>query len=121
MRDFGDLVSKYIAACNDTDPGARRGLIGEIWATDGRYVDPLADVAGPEQIDGLIGAVQTQFPGLRFRLAGPVDAHHDQARFTWELAPEGADAVVVGFDVARRGPDGRLALVLGFLDKVPAA
>jgi hypothetical protein len=121
MRDFGDLVSKYIAAWNETDAGARRDLIGEIWASDGRYVDPLADVAGPEQIDGLIGAVQTQFPGLRFRLAGPVDAHHDQARFTWELAPDGADAVVVGFDVARRDEDGRLALVLGFLDKVPAA
>ncbi len=121
MRDFSDLVSKYIEAWNETDAGPRRDLIAEIWASDGRYVDPLADVAGPGQIDGLIGAVQTQFPGLRFRLAGPVDAHHDQARFTWELAPDGADAVVVGFDVARRDEDGRLALVLGFLDKVPAA
>jgi hypothetical protein len=57
---------------------------------------------------------------MTFRLAGPVDAHHDQARFTWELGPDGADALVVGFDVAQRDSDGRLALVLGFLDKVPA-
>jgi len=28
--------------------------------------------------------------------------------------------VVVGFDVALAGDDGRLATVLGFLDKVPA-
>jgi hypothetical protein len=28
---------------------------------------------------------------------------------------------VVGFDVAQRDADGRLALVLGFLDKVPSA
>jgi SnoaL-like domain len=120
MPDVSDLISKYIEAWNQTDAAARRDLIGEIWAPDGRYIDPLADVTGPEQVDGVIEAVQAQFPGLKFRLAGPVDAHHDQARFTWELAPAGADAVVVGFDVARRDEDGRLALVLGFLDKVPA-
>jgi len=120
MSDFSDLVGKYIATWNEADAAARRDLITQVWAPDGRYVDPLADVAGHEQIDGMIGAVQGQFPGLRFRLAGPVDAHHDQARFTWELAPDGAEAVVAGFDVARRDEDGRLALVLGFLDKVPA-
>jgi SnoaL-like domain len=119
MPDFNDLVGKYIAAWNQTDAAARRGLIGEIWAADGRYIDPLADVAGPDQFDAVIGAVQQQFPGMQFRLAGPVDTHHDQARFTWELAPDGADAVVVGFDVARRDQEGRLALVLGFLDQVP--
>jgi hypothetical protein len=120
MSDFNELVGTYIAAWNQTDAAARRDLIGQVWAEDGRYIDPLAEVAGHEQIDAVIGAVQAQFPGLRFRLAGPVDAHHDQARFTWELAPDGAEAVVVGFDVAKRDSDGRLALVLGFLDKVPA-
>jgi hypothetical protein len=40
--------------------------------------------------------------------------------FTWELGPDGADAVVVGFDVAQWDADGRLALVLGFLDRVPS-
>jgi len=58
---------------------------------------------------------------MSFRLGGAVDTHHDQARFTWELGPAGADPVVIGFDVAQRDADGRLALVLGFLDKVPAA
>jgi hypothetical protein len=120
MAELAHLVGKYIEAWNETDAAARQDLIAGFWARDGRYIDPLADVAGPEQLDGVIGAVQTQFPGMRFRLAGPVDAHHDQARFTWELAPDGAEAVVVGFDVARRDEDGRLALVLGFLDQVPA-
>lgn len=57
---------------------------------------------------------------MMFRLAGTVDAHHDQARFTWELGPDGTDAMVVGFDVAQWDADGRLSLVLGFLDKVPS-
>ena len=121
MSDFTELAEQYIAAWNETDPSARRALIDEIWAADGRYIDPLAEVTGRDQIDAVIAAAQPQFAGMTFRLAGPVDAHHDQARFTWELGPDGADAVVVGFDVAQRDADGRLALVLGFLDKVPSA
>jgi hypothetical protein len=56
-----------------------------------------------------------------FRIAGPVDAHHNLARFTWEMAPApSAEAVVVGFDVAVLTDDGRIRQVHGFLDKVPA-
>ena len=120
MSDFTQLAEQYIATWNETDPSARRALIDKTWAPDGRYVDPLAEVTGRDQIDAVIAAAQEQFAGMTFRLAGAVDAHHDQARFTWELGPEGT-ALVVGFDVAKRDADGRLALVLGFLDKVPSA
>jgi SnoaL-like domain len=120
MSDFTELAGKYIAMWNETDPSARRVLIDEVWSANGRYIDPLAEVTGRDQIDAVIAAAQGQFAGMTFRLAGPVDAHHDQARFTWELGPDGADAPVVGFDVVQRDGDGRLALVLGFLDKVPA-
>ncbi len=121
MSDFAQLAEKYIATWNETDPPARRALIDEVWSSDGRYIDPVAAVAGRDQIDAVIAAVQEQFAGMTFRLASPVDAHHDQARFTWELGPDGAEALVVGFDVAQRDADGRLALVLGFLDQVPAS
>ncbi|MEU6738778.1 hypothetical protein [Streptosporangium sandarakinum] len=49
-----------------------------------------------------------------------VDAHHDVARFTWHLGPEGGEAIVVGFDVAVLTGDGRIREVHGFLDRVPA-
>src|SRR3954470_5714400 len=88
---------------------------------DARYVDPLAVADGREAIASMIGAVQQQFPGLRFRLAGPVDGHHNQARFGWELGPAGGEAPIVGFDVAVTDDDGRISTVLGFLDKVPSA
>lgn len=120
MSDFAELAEQYIATWNETDPSARRALIDEVWSAGARYTDPLAEAAGRDQIDAVIAAVQGQFAGMKFRLAGTVDAHHDQARFTWELGPDGGDPIVVGFDVAQRDADGRLALVLGFLDKVPA-
>ncbi|GAA2646224.1 nuclear transport factor 2 family protein [Paractinoplanes durhamensis] len=119
MSDFGTVVDRYLAAWNETDPAARRAAIDTLFAKDVRYVDPLASVEGRDALDGLIGAVQQQFPGLVFSPGGPVDAHHDQARFTWNLGTPGAEPLVIGFDVAELDTDGRIRRVLGFLDRVP--
>jgi SnoaL-like protein len=114
-----EIVEKYLAAWNETDPAKRRALVDEVWAEDGSYTDPLADVRGRAEIDGLIGAVQQQFPGFVFTLGGTVDAHHEQARFTWHLGPaDAAEPVVIGFDVAVLDGD-RIGSVYGFLDRVP--
>ena len=120
MTATTDLADRYLAAWNATHPATRRALVDEVFAEDVTYTDPLADVAGRDALDATIAAVQAQFPGWVFRLAGPADAHHDQVRFTWHLGPEGADAPVVGSDVAVTGGDGRIRTVLGFLDRVPA-
>jgi hypothetical protein len=117
---MNDLVTRYLACWNETDPAARRKLIDEAWAEDASYIDPLADARGRDAIEATIAAAQGQFPGFVFTLAGPVDAHHKQARFTWGLGPEGAEPLVVGFDVAVTDDEDKITTVLGFLDKVPA-
>ena len=114
-----EIIDRYIAAWNETDGDARRALVGSLWAADGSYTDPLADVRGPDAIAGLIGLAQQQFPGFVFTLGGPVDANHNQSRFTWHLGPSGAEPVVVGFDVAVLNGGGQIRSVYGFLDKVP--
>jgi hypothetical protein len=117
-----EIIERYIAAWNEKDAQRRRGLVDSLWAADGSYTDPLADAHGREEIDGLIGAVQQQFPDFVFTLGGPVDANHNQARFTWHLgSAAGGEPVVIGFDVAVLGEDGQIRSVHGFLDKVPAA
>ncbi|MEU8230711.1 nuclear transport factor 2 family protein [Actinoplanes sp. NPDC048967] len=121
MSDFDIVVQHYLAAWNETDPQRRRAAIEEAFTADIRYVDPLAAVEGHAALDGLIGAVQAQFPGWAFTPGGPVDAHHEQARFTWHLGPAGQEPVVIGFDVAELGADGRIRTVLGFIDQAPAA
>ncbi|GAA1563790.1 nuclear transport factor 2 family protein [Actinomadura kijaniata] len=120
MQKFDELVANYLAAWNQTDPGARRAALAEIWTHDGVYTDPMGVARGLEAIDAAIAAVQRQFPDLVFTLAGPVDAHHDIARFTWELGPAGGEPLVVGFDVAVFTREGRIGRVHGFLDKLPA-
>jgi len=117
---MNDLITRYLDCWNETDPEARRTLIDGTWAADASYIDPLAEAHGRDAIDATIAAAQAQFPGFVFTLAGPVDAHHRQARFTWGLGPDGAEPLIVGSDVAVTDDDGRLVTVLGFLDKVPA-
>ena len=117
------LIERYLDAWNETDADARRAAVADVYADGAQYVDPLADVTGHDQISELIGAVQQQVPGHVFRLAdGGVDAHHYIARFSWELVPAtGGESLAVGFDVAVLEDDGRIASVLGFLDKAPGA
>jgi len=120
MTDFTRLAQRYIDMWNETDEAALHALVRALWTEDARYVDPLVEVAGHEAIAATVTAVQQQFGGLTFGLAGSVDAHHRQARFGWELGPADGEPLIVGFDVAEADDAGRLALVLGFLDKVPA-
>ena len=116
---MNDVIARYLDCWNQTDPAARRTLIDEVWATDAEYTDPMGQARGRAAIDATIGAVQQQFPGMVFSLAGGVDAHHRQARFTWGLGPAGAEPLVIGFDVAVTDEQDKITMVLGFLDKVP--
>ncbi|WP_018252075.1 nuclear transport factor 2 family protein [Salinispora mooreana] len=122
MSDLKATVERYLEIWNEPDADTRAKKISEVCTEDVTFTDPMASVSGGEGVNGLIGAVRKQFPGLVFTLAAPADAHHDIARFTWNLAPAGAtEPVVVGFDVVKTGPDGRIVAVYGFLDKVPSA
>lgn len=119
--DATQLVERYLEAWNQHDPVARRAAIGSLYTQDARYVDPLADVSGPDRISELIGGVLAQVPGHVFRLANGLDAHHDVVRFGWELVPaSGGEPLAIGFDVAVADGNGKIACVLGFLDKAPA-
>jgi hypothetical protein len=121
MSDFDSVVKWYLALWNEPDAETRRAAIDDLFTPAVRYVDPIAAVTGREALNALIGGVRQRFPGLAFTLAGAVDAHHDQARFTWNLGAPGADPVAVGFDVVELDADGQIHQVLGFLDQVPAA
>ncbi|MBN9620580.1 MAG: nuclear transport factor 2 family protein [Actinobacteria bacterium] len=118
---MSDLIERYLACWNETDAAARQALLAEHWTEDASYVDPMAEVSGRAALDATIAAVQGQFPGFVFSVAGaPFDAHHDVARFGWGFGPAGEEPVIIGFDVVQTDPAGRIARVLGFLDQVPA-
>jgi hypothetical protein len=122
VSDLNAIVDAYLAVWNETDATARRQKIDSLWAENGVYVDPLASVSGRAGFDELVAGVQAQFGGLRFVRGRAYDEHHNIARFTWDLVPaDGAEAVVIGFDVVVLDDAGQIQGVYGFIDKMPAA
>jgi len=118
-NEIQSVVQRYIETWNETNATRRRALLREVYAEDCAYTDPLVDAKGLDAIDGFVGAVQKQYPGLVFSLGGAIDAHHEQARFTWHAGPPGAaDPLAIGFDVAIF-ENGRIRRIYGFMDKAP--
>lgn len=116
---MNDFVTAYLTTWNS--PAAERDtLIAAHFSPEVTYTDPLAAVSGHGGLSAVISGVQEQFPGFVFTQVGDVNAHHQQGRFQWGLGPEGAEPVVIGFDVVVLDDDGRIRDVRGFLDKVPA-
>jgi SnoaL-like domain len=119
--DYADIARRYIATFNETDADARRGLLNELYAADCRYVDPIADASGVDEIDAFLAATQQQFAGIRFSLGGPVDGHRGQLRLHWHAVPPAAqEPVAIGFDVLVLDEHERVRRVYGFLDRAPA-
>ena len=100
------IADRYIAVWNETDAKRRRALLAQNWTETAAYADPLMRGHGADEIDALIAAVQTRFPGFRFAISGLADGHGDHVRFSWQFGPDGAEALVKGTDVVlhRRRP-----------------
>jgi hypothetical protein len=121
MATIEQIVEQYLDVFNETDAAERMSRLTRLYGTDATYTDPHVDLRGPEQIDAFIASTQERFPGFRFSLGGEVDSHHNQARFQWHAAPNGAEEpTFVGFDVLVTDGE-RVRSVYGFMDAAPAA
>lgn len=112
--DPAESVDRYFAAWNDTDPRSRLEAVARAWSPEGRYVDPVADVAGHAAISDMIGGVHEQYPGVTLRCSSEVDSHHDVIRFSWEILDADGVPALTGVDVAQVDDDGLLRDVRGF-------
>jgi hypothetical protein len=113
--DRSAAIEGYFACWNATDPASRASVIERTWTDTARYVDPLGDVTGHDGIAAMMAAVADAYPGHTFRPAGPIDAHHDVARFAWEMVDGDGNVAISGLDAALFDDAGELAYVVGFL------
>ncbi|HXT07518.1 MAG TPA: nuclear transport factor 2 family protein [Roseiarcus sp.] len=118
MNDAQQIAKTYIAFWNAADAVERGRLYEAGFRPDATYADPHMRGAGPQEIGALAAGAQQRFPGFAFRLIGPADGHGEFVRFRWALGPAGAEAPIEGSDVVRLS-GGRIAEVIGFLDKLP--
>lgn len=114
-------IDRYVVMFNEPDDTARAELGSEVFADDGRLVDPLVDATGPVQIAAAIGALRAQMPGHSLTRTTAVDGHHDQARFGWAVNGPDGSVAVAGIDVVTFDADGRIRSAVGFFGDVAAA
>jgi hypothetical protein len=117
--DVTTTVDTYLAMWNEPDRATRLALIERAWTTEGRYVDPVQEAQGHDALSAMVDAIQTQFPGQRFRRQSGIDTHHDQVRFAWDLAAPDGGVTVAGLDVGVVADDGRLVSITGFFGDPP--
>ncbi|MEV6604691.1 nuclear transport factor 2 family protein [Kutzneria sp. NPDC051319] len=122
MTETNAVVRRYVEIWNQPDGALRAKAAAELLTGECRFVDPIADVTGPDGLAAVIGGVHERFPGHRIRPIGEADNHHDVLRFSWELVPDGGgESVVIGTDVLTLTGDGQVEAISGFFDKVPTA
>src|SRR4051812_6302571 len=79
------VVAEYFEMWNSTDPDRRRKAIAVAWSDRARYLDPLLAGDGPDGLLRMVATVQERYPGARFELTDPVNAHHDRATWGWRM------------------------------------
>jgi hypothetical protein len=120
LSDQTAVVDAWMSAYAEPDVARRRAIIDQIWAADGELADPPFDGAGRDSLSDLADIVLTHYAGHTFRRTSKVDAHHEFARYGWELvAPDGGVAVA-GTDFVTFAADGRLARTVGFFGPLEA-
>lgn len=117
MTDPMKLAQDYLALWNDADVASRDRSLSDLWAADARYADPLMTGEGHEGIATMIANARAQFPGHVFTLRGAPDAHGRFVRFSWTLISEQGAPIAGGTDIVRLTEDGRIAEVIGFIDR----
>ncbi len=108
-----ETVDQYFAAWN-AEATDRPEIVTAVFADDAYYCDGAVEAAGHEAIIAMMNAIMTQFGEARFQRSSPVDAHHRQARFSWEMvSPDGA-TIVDGIDAVLFNEEGLITTALGF-------
>ncbi len=113
------LADRYCAAWNTADGAERRAILSSVLTNGGLYVDPSVCAVGIEAFAVHIDGVVARNPGARISRTGPIDAHHEVLRFSWNNRLADGTILRAGIDFCTLAADGKFQSIVGFFD--PAA
>jgi hypothetical protein len=102
----------------ERDATKRRQAIAKLWTEDCLFIDHSGKTRGHDELDRAASVLQERLPGYVFSELGPVDLLHESGRLAWSYGRPG-EQPIKGVDVVLVR-DGRISLMLTFLDEVPA-
>lgn len=108
------LIDIYCTAWSEPDAERRRAILGEVWAVEGSYTDPTVRVVGIDDLVAHIGKVVARRPGARVVRTSRVDAHHNMARFAWQIVDAERVMLANSVDLVELSDDGRIQGIVGY-------
>jgi hypothetical protein len=111
-------IQRYDEAWNAPDADVRRRLLEDALTDDCELIDPNGRFSGRVAILQRIGGFTERFPGAQVRITSAIDAHHDFARYGWEIRDVKGDPVLQGIDVVEARADGKLERILMFFGEL---
>ncbi|MET9610542.1 nuclear transport factor 2 family protein [Streptomyces sp. NPDC006512] len=120
-----ELLARYVALWNETDPARRRERVEALYAPDAVYVfyrkDPIRGHAAI--LDQLAYTHQVYGPmGYEFRSSNNATGHHDVVRFNWVMVSAATGEMEMsGQDIVVLAEDGRIQADYQFHDRMPSS
>ena len=102
----------------ERDAKKRREAIAQLWTEDCVFIDHSGKSHGRDELDRAIAVLHQRLPGYVFSELRPIDLLHESGRLAWSYGRPGQEPIK-GVDVVLVR-DGRISLMLTFLDEVPA-
>ena len=129
QRSAAELVDRYFALWNESDPERRRELIEGLWAQDGEQILQATDearriaagpgvgtsavfeVRGHAELEARVASAYEHWIaglGWSFRSRDDVDRVHDVIKFHWEAVDADGEVTGVGLNFLVLTADGRI-------------
>jgi hypothetical protein len=116
-------IGTYLDIANLVDARQRTEQLAKITAPDVTYVDAHAPniVSGTEELDAFLAMFRERVPHVQFEPTRAPDVFHHAYRQPWRLTHTTTRAVFsTGTFTGTTNTDGKLNLILGFIDQEPA-
>jgi hypothetical protein len=117
-------ITAYLDIANLTDPSERTTRLTSIAAADVTYTDPHAPnvISGIGELDAFLTMFRDRVPHVQFEPARTPDVFHHAFRQPWRMIDTTTGALFsTGTFAGTTNTDGKLNLILGFIDQEPAA
>ena len=112
MIEAQQLAERYVALWNETDAGARRKAIAELWAPDGlHYVKTREDRGYDALMARVTGSHEKNVRdgGNRFRAVDNAQVLRNVVTFQWEMIPaDGGEVAAIGLEFLVLDDQGRI-------------
>jgi hypothetical protein len=112
MDNTNEIVRRFVAVWNETDPAARRSQIQSLWTPDGVHYVKAREARGYDALDVRVtGAHENNVErnGLKFVATGDAERLQDVIKFHWHMTPkDSSEIVAVGLEFLVMSEDGRI-------------